>query len=98
MTIVVLSVCFVSGIALSVPSLIAIVGQLGGAARAIAVSLYTFILFAGTSLAPVLSIRLMDNGGNQTTTFMLLAAVLSLGFIASLLIRSHQNDPLKRNA
>jgi hypothetical protein len=29
---------------------------------------------------------------------MLLAAVLSLGFIASLLIRSHQNDPLKRNA
>lgn len=98
MTIVVLSVCFVSGIALSVPSLIAIVGLLGGAARAIAVSLYTFILFAGTSLAPVLSIRLMDNGGNQTTTFMLLAAVLSLGFIASLLIRSHQNDPLKRNA
>jgi hypothetical protein len=40
----------------------------------------------------------MDNGGNQTTTFMLLAAVLSLGFIASLLIPSHQNDPLKRNA
>ncbi|MGF9645191.1 MFS transporter [Paenibacillus sp. FSL L8-0502] len=98
MTIVVLSVCFVSGIALSVPSLIAIVGQLGGAARAIAVSLYTFILFAGTSLAPMLSIRLMGNGGNQMTTFMLLAAVLSVGFIASLLIRSHQNDPLKRNA
>ncbi|MGV6937192.1 MFS transporter [Paenibacillus sp. CMM36] len=87
MTIVVLSVCFVSGIALSVPSLIAIVGQLGGAARAIAVSLYTFILFAGTSLAPMLSIRLMGNGGNQMTTFMLLAAVLSVGFIASLLIR-----------
>jgi predicted MFS family arabinose efflux permease len=98
MTIVVLSVCFVSGIALSVPSLIAIVGQLGGAARAIAVSLYTFILFAGTSLAPMLSIRLMGNGGNQMTTFMLLAAVLSVGFIASLLIRSHQNDPLRRNA
>ncbi|MEK5550624.1 MFS transporter [Paenibacillus sp. FSL L8-0689] len=87
MTIVVLSVCFVSGIALSVPSLIAIVGQLGGAARAIAVSLYTFILFAGTSLAPMLSIRLMGNGGNQMTTFMLLAAVLSVGFIASLRIR-----------
>ncbi|WP_348623552.1 MFS transporter [Paenibacillus peoriae] len=96
--IVVLSVCFVSGIALSVPSLIAIVGQLGGAARAIAVSLYTFVLFAGTSLAPTLSIRLMGNGSNQTTTFMLLAAVLSLGFIASVLIRSHQNDPLKRDA
>ncbi|MEK3950479.1 MFS transporter [Paenibacillus sp. FSL H7-0703] len=96
--IVVLSVCFVSGIALSVPSLIAIVGQLGGAARAIAVSLYTFVLFAGTSLAPTLSIRLMGNGSNQTTTFMMLAAVLSVGFIASVLIRSHQNDPLKRDA
>ncbi|MDY8023550.1 MFS transporter [Paenibacillus polymyxa] len=95
--IVVLSVCFVSGIALSVPSLIAIVGQLGGAARAIAVSLYTFVLFAGTSLAPTLSIRLMGNGGNQMTTFMLLAAVLSLGFIASLLICRQQNDPLKQN-
>ncbi|WCM60558.1 MFS transporter [Paenibacillus polymyxa] len=96
--IVVLSVCFVSGIALSVPSLIAIVGQLGGAARAIAVSLYTFVLFAGTSLAPTLSIRLMGNGSNQTTTFMMLATVLSVGFIASLLIRQKQNDSLKRNA
>ncbi|KAF6577165.1 MFS transporter [Paenibacillus sp. EKM212P] len=96
--IVVLSVCFVSGIALSVPSLIAIVGQLGGAARAIAVSLYTFVLFAGTSLAPTLSIRLMGNGSNQTTTFMMLATVLSVGFIASLLIRRQQNNPLKRDA
>ncbi|KAF6615809.1 MFS transporter [Paenibacillus sp. EKM102P] len=96
--IVVLSVCFVSGIALSVPSLITIVGQLGGAARAIAVSLYTFILFAGTSIAPMLSIRLMGNGGNQMTTFMLLAAVLSVGLIASLLIRRRQNDPLERDA
>ncbi|WP_225998934.1 MFS transporter [Paenibacillus sp. BJ-4] len=96
--IVVLSICYVSGIALSVPSLIAIVGQLGGSARAIAVSLYTFILFAGTSLAPMLSIRLMGDGGNQAATFMLLAAVLSVGFIASLLIRNHQNDSLKQNA
>jgi hypothetical protein len=35
----------------------------------------------------MLSIRLMGNGGNQMTTFMLLAAVLSVGFIASLRIR-----------
>ncbi|MCC3380371.1 MFS transporter [Paenibacillus farraposensis] len=95
--IIVLSVCFVSGIALSVPSLIAIVGQLGGSARAIAVSLYTFILFAGTSLAPMLSIRLMGKGGNQTATFLLLAAVLSVGFIAALFIRRKQNHALKRS-
>lgn len=97
MAMLVLSVCFVSGIALSVPSLIALVGQLGGSARAIAVSLYTFILFAGTSLAPVLSIRLMGSGGNQMTTFMMLASVLFVGFIASLLIRQKQGHSLKRN-
>ncbi|MBE0340762.1 hypothetical protein E4V51_05570, partial [Paenibacillus sp. 28ISP30-2] len=84
-------VCFVRGICPGVPSLIAIGGPLGGSARAIAVSLYTFILFAGTSLAPVLSIRLMGSGGNQTTTFMMLASVLFVGFIASLLIRGKRS-------
>lgn len=41
---VMMSVCFVIGIAISVPSLVSLVGQLGGKARE-----YTFILFLGTS-------------------------------------------------
>jgi len=77
---------FVTGIALAVPSLVSLVGQLGGKSRGIAVSVYTFILFAGTSLGPVLSIRLM-NLGSDSLTFVLLALILGIGFLAACLIR-----------
>jgi predicted MFS family arabinose efflux permease len=83
---IVMSVLFVTGIALAVPSLVSLVGQLGGKSRGIAVSVYTFILFAGTSLGPVLSIRLM-NLGSDSLTFVLLALILGIGFLAACLIR-----------
>lgn len=60
---IIMSVCFVIGIALSVPALVTLVGQLGGKSRGIAVSIYTFILFLGTSIGPVISIYLMKVGG-----------------------------------
>jgi cyanate permease len=47
---IVMSILFMGGIALAVPSLISLVGQVGGKMREIAVSVYTFILFTGTSL------------------------------------------------
>lgn len=81
----VLSVFFVTGIAVAVPSLVTLVGQLGGKLRGIAVSAYTFILFAGTSLAPFLSINFMKTG-SYSLTFVLLAVVLGIGFGAALLI------------
>ncbi|ASJ52474.1 MFS transporter [Brevibacillus formosus] len=81
------SVLFVAGIALSVPSLITLIGQLGGKSRGIAVSVYTFILFSGTSLGPILSIRFM-NFGSYGLTFVLLAIVLGIGLLAACLIRS----------
>lgn len=80
-----ISVVFVAGIALAVPSLVALVGQLGGKSRGIAVSVYTFILFAGTSLGPIISIRFMEVGG-YTQTFFLLALILTLGLVAASLI------------
>jgi cyanate permease len=46
---IVMSILFMGGIALAVPSLISL-GQVGGKMREIAVSVYTFILFTGTSL------------------------------------------------
>lgn len=82
---VIMSVLFVTGIALAVPSLVSLVGQSGGKSRGIAVSVYTFILFSGTSLGP-LSIRLMDLG-SYALTFTLLALVLSIGLLAACLIR-----------
>ncbi|MEJ8547226.1 MFS transporter [Brevibacillus borstelensis] len=81
-----MSLIFVSGISLAVPSLISLVGQLAGKSRGIAVSVYTFILFAGTSLGPVLSIFLMRTG-SFAQTFLLLALVLSIGLLAACLIR-----------
>ncbi len=82
---VAISVLFVAGIALAVPSLVALVGQLGGKSRGIAVSVYTFILFVGTSLGPIISIRFMEVGG-YTQTFILLALILTLGLVAASLI------------
>ncbi|MGW9528032.1 hypothetical protein ACWHAM_09825 [Paenibacillus terrae] len=40
----------------------------------------------------------MGSGDNQMTTFMMLASILCVGFIASLLIRRKQNNSLKRSA
>ncbi|RED60651.1 putative MFS family arabinose efflux permease [Cohnella phaseoli] len=80
------SVVFVAGIAVSVPALISLIGQLGGKSRGIAVSVYTFILFAGTSLGPILSIRFMALG-SYTLTFLLLAVVLGVGLLSACLIR-----------
>lgn len=82
---VIMSVCFVIGIAISVPSLVSLVGQLGGKARGIAVSIYTFILFLGTSIGPIISIYLMKIG-SYAQTFILLGMILFIGFIASLFI------------
>lgn len=82
---IIMSVCFVVGIALSVPALVTLVGELGGKSRGIAVSIYTFILFLGTSIGPVISIYLMDIGG-YSQTFVLLGLILFVGLISSLFI------------
>ncbi|MNI22712.1 Inner membrane transport protein YnfM [compost metagenome] len=83
---VVMSVIFTAGIAIAVPSLVSLVGQLGGKARGIAVSVYTFILFAGTSLGPIISIQFLKTE-SFALTFILLALVLGIGFLAACLIR-----------
>ncbi|MEC0207821.1 MFS transporter [Paenibacillus ehimensis] len=83
---IMLSLVFVAGIAIAVPALVSLVGQLGGKSRGIAVSVYTFILFAGTSLGPILSIRFMESG-SYVLTFVLLALILGIGLLAALLIR-----------
>lgn len=58
---VAMSVIFNTGIALVGPALITLVGQFGGQLRGIAVSVYTFILFAGTSLGPIIN-SVHENG------------------------------------
>ncbi|WP_459501135.1 MFS transporter [Bacillus sp. C1] len=84
---VMMSVCFVGGIAVSVPALVTFVGQLGGKSRGIAVSIYTFILFLGTSIGPVISIYLMKVGG-YSQTFILLGFILCIGLLSSLFVNN----------
>ncbi|MFH0346693.1 MFS transporter [Bacillus vallismortis] len=84
---VVTSVVFVAGISITVPTLISFVGQLGGATRGIAVSLYTFILFIGATLGPVVSVSLLKTG-SYLLTFEVLALLLGIGLIVSFLIKN----------
>jgi len=84
---IVMSVIFIAGIALVGPALISLVGQFAGQSRGIAVSVYTFILFAGTSLGPIIAIQCMKTD-SFSLTFILLALVLCVGLFAACLIRN----------
>ncbi|WP_438497652.1 MFS transporter [Paenibacillus sp. IHBB 3054] len=86
---IVMSILFVGGIALAVPSLVSLVGQVGGKMRGIAVSVYTFILFTGTSFGPIISLQLMNNA-SYLITFLLLACILCIGLLAACLIHHEE--------
>ncbi|WP_080840755.1 MFS transporter [Cohnella massiliensis] len=83
---VAMSVVFVSGIAVVVPSLISLVGEIGGRNRATATSLYTFVLFVGASIGPVLTAALLETGP-EFLPFLAFAGLLALGLAASFFIR-----------
>ncbi|WP_336637629.1 MFS transporter [Lysinibacillus fusiformis] len=83
----IISILFVGGIALAVPSLVTLVSQLGWNMGGIAVSMYTVILFAGTSVAPFISVYFIQTG-SFTVAFLLLATTLSIGLVSALMIKS----------
>lgn len=80
-----MTVIFVAGISITVPTLISLIGNLGGESRGIAVSLYTFILFIGATLGPIVSSNLLKTG-NYVLTFEVLAALLCIGFFSSFFV------------
>ncbi|CQR55046.1 MFS transporter [Paenibacillus riograndensis] len=82
-----LSAVFVAGIAILVPSLISLVGDIGSKQRATATSLYTFILFAGASLGPIVSVYALDIGPPNVLPFLIFAGLLTVGLINSLFIK-----------
>lgn len=82
---VVMSVVFVSGIAITVPTLISLVGHLGGKHHGAAVSLYTFILFIGTSLGPIIAVSLLKTG-SYLIAFVSLTLTLGMGLAISFFI------------
>ncbi len=89
----IISILFVGGIALAVPSLVTLVSQLGWNMGGIAISMYTVILFAGTSVAPFISVYLIQSG-SFAVAFLLLAITLSIGFVSALMITIGNNKSL----
>lgn len=85
--VVLMSILFVTGIALTVPTLISLVGQLGGQYHGAAVSLYTFILFVGASLGPMAAVFLLNNV-NYTLSFIILAGLLSFSLMTAFSIKN----------
>ncbi|MGY4691770.1 MFS transporter [Salibacterium sp. K-3] len=83
---IIMSVVFVAGIALTNPSVISLVGQMAGQASASAVALYSFSLFIGATLGPIIAVALLKTGG-YFVTFEILAAILGIGLIFSFLFR-----------
>ncbi|MFC9539894.1 MFS transporter [Lysinibacillus sp. NPDC056959] len=83
---VIMSVVFVAGISMTVPSLITVVGQLGGQSRGMAVALYTFILFIGATLAPIIAMSLLKTG-NYFLTFETFAVLIGIGLFVSFFIK-----------
>ena len=93
-SIVVSSILFIAGLAIFAPTVIAIIGRLGGSARGAAVSAYTFILFAGASIGPIFALNILKTGG-YFLTFLALALCLCFGLLASFFIR--MDDEIKES-
>lgn len=91
--IVVSTILFITGIAIFAPTLIVIIGRLGGSARGAAVSTYTFILFAGASIGPIFALNILKSS-SYFFTYLALALCLCFGLLVSFFIR--MDDELKK--
>ena len=85
----VMSILFVAGIAVIVPALISLIGEIGSGNRGVATSLYTFVLFAGASAGPILTANLLGMN-HASLPFQVFAGLLSLALLCSALIRKGQ--------
>ncbi|WP_426445407.1 MFS transporter [Paenibacillus sp. S-38] len=83
---ILMSVVFITGIAVTLPALISLIGHLAGEIRAIAVSFHMFMLFIGASLGPILSIYLVDQAGHLPA-FLVLALLLCVSMAVPFFIR-----------
>jgi len=79
---IMMSVLFVAGISIAIPTLISLIGMLGGEARGAAVTLYTFILFIGATLGPIAALNLLQTG-LPVVAFGGLGVVMGMGLAAS---------------
>ena len=82
------SVTFIAGIAFAVPSVISQIGLLTDKDKGFYLSINTFMLFIGTAIAPILSLRLLELP-SFTMMFVVLSIVNFIGLaIASFIPKS----------
>ena len=90
-------VCFVAGISVTIPCLIALVGQLAGSDSGLAFTGYTFITFVGASVGPFVA-----NAGEFKLVTILLVSILCIALGTALTIKNtelqHTNSRTKCNA
>jgi MFS transporter, YNFM family, putative membrane transport protein len=87
----IMSVLFVTGISLTLPTIISLIGQLAGHSRGTAVSFHMFMAFIGASIGPIVSIELVKIGGHLIT-FASLAGILFLSLIIPFFIRIEKEN------
>lgn len=85
------SIVFTAGIAMALPALITLIGTLAGELRASALSFHMFMLFIGASLAPIISIYLIDTVSHMFT-FVILAGLLLLSTVVPFYIRLEKKE------
>ncbi|MNV33628.1 Multidrug resistance protein 3 [compost metagenome] len=76
---VIMSIVYIAGISITIPTLISIVGTLAGDKRGPAVTVYSLVLFIGASLGPLLALNLLKTG-SSLAAFEALAASLLIAF------------------
>lgn len=82
-----MSIVFVAGIAVAIPSLVSLIGELGGATKGAAISIYSFVVNFGAAIGPILAVQLLSSG-NYVLTFLSLSCCLLLGLLATFFIKS----------
>lgn len=83
---VIMSIVYIAGISITIPTLISIVGTLAGDKRGPAVTVYSLVLFIGASLGPLLALNLLKTG-SSLAAFEALAASLLIAFGLSRFIK-----------
>ncbi|HHK5585076.1 TPA: MFS transporter [Streptococcus mutans] len=79
---IIMSLLFVAGISIIVPTLIILVGRFGQNQAGIAVSFYTFILFLGASFGSIAGVQLLTVLGAKAT-FLTLALLLLFSMLVA---------------
>jgi MFS family permease len=85
------SILFVSSISLLIPTVITLIGDISSGDRSQALSLYSFILLGGTSLAPLVAMK-----ASYTQAMLLLLVCFMVNVVLGILLTVRRNLEMKK--